>query len=592
MKKTLVGAMTVLAVVGAGAGANAVAGHGHPTARTAARSAVAQQAQQAQSAEATDFTQPTGYAFSTLNDPADTTFNQLLGINARGVIAGYFGSGAQGHPNQGYQLQRDGRTFRGENVTGSVQTQVTGLNDHGVTVGFWSAMNNANQTNDNTGFYAVGGRFHNVAFPTADNAAPPVNQLLGVNNDGTAVGFYTDAAGNNHGYTYDIEDHSFHQVAVTGATSVTAAAINNHADIAGFFTGAGGTVDGYLLRHGRLTTLAFPGASMTQALGVNDSDEVVGVYQVGSGNAAKTHGFTWTSGHGFGTVDDPNGVGATTVNGVNDAGALVGFYTDAAGNTDGMLATPQRTTSVRHLTLHPMPAGSVAFSHDSQGQLRAQLHLYGLTPGSPHQIDIEVPGHGTATVVGFGVLSADATGQADATLTAASFTGSLPSGSRLLVHLGTVGGGANGDPMAAEPIARTAELPSRPGGDEFTLSAVDVAPNGADAGRLSGRAAIAYDAAARTLKVTVNATGLTPGAHAAHIHLGSCQVQGGVKYMLTDLQADAQGNIVDQTRTITGVTAAPPVGGWYLNVHQGDSNTILANGSPAPGFRPLLCANI
>ena len=28
------------------------------------------------------------------------------------------------------------------------------------------------------------------------------------------------------------------------------------------------------------------------------------------------------------------------VNGVNNAGDLVGFYTDAAGNADGMLATP------------------------------------------------------------------------------------------------------------------------------------------------------------------------------------------------------------------------------------------------------------
>jgi hypothetical protein len=45
------------------------------------------------------------YAFRTLDDPADVTFNQLLGINNRGVIAGYFGSGAAGHPNKGYLLR-------------------------------------------------------------------------------------------------------------------------------------------------------------------------------------------------------------------------------------------------------------------------------------------------------------------------------------------------------------------------------------------------------------------------------------------------------------------------------------------------------
>jgi len=52
-------------------------------------------------------------------------------------------------------------------------------------------------------------------------------------------------------------------------------------------------------------------------------------------------GFVWRPGHGFATVDDPHGVGATTINGVNDRGDLVGFYTDAAGNTDGMLAMPR-----------------------------------------------------------------------------------------------------------------------------------------------------------------------------------------------------------------------------------------------------------
>src|SRR5271166_6195288 len=44
------------------------------------------------------------YDFATLNNANDLTFNQLLGINNHGVIAGYFGSGAAGHPNKGYQL--------------------------------------------------------------------------------------------------------------------------------------------------------------------------------------------------------------------------------------------------------------------------------------------------------------------------------------------------------------------------------------------------------------------------------------------------------------------------------------------------------
>lgn len=285
----------------------------------------------------------THYRFQTLNDNADTTFNQLLGINRSGVIAGYFGSGAQGHPNQGYLLfpQYYENYYATNNYPGSVQTQVTGLNDGGVLVGFWSDMNTSNQVNDNFGFYKLHGHFFNVNYPASNNASPPVNQLLGVNDANKAVGFYMDSASNSHGYTYSIASHQFHLLHLPGdVTSNTAAAINNHGDISGFATINGKTVAFLLHANGTFTAISHRGAAMTQAFGVNDNDEVVGTYTVGSGTNAKTYGFAWTKAHGFATVNDPHGVGTTTINGVNDLGELVGFYTDGAGNTDGLLATP------------------------------------------------------------------------------------------------------------------------------------------------------------------------------------------------------------------------------------------------------------
>ena len=286
----------------------------------------------------------TPYTFTTLDNQADPTFNQLLGINQSGTIAGYFGSGAAGHPNKGYLLTPPfgQNSYAAENFPGSTQTQVTGLNDRGVTVGFWSPDNNDNNMNANLGFYEVNGHTpHTVMFPTDDNATPPVDQLLGVNDGNVAVGFYTDGEGNNHGFTYSIgrHHHRYREVPVSGATSVTAAGINNRGDIAGFDTNAQGDTVSFLLgRWGRQTTIAYPGAASTQALGVNDSDEVVGVY---TNSDMSMHGFTWTPQRGFTTVDDPRGIGTTTINGVNDQGELVGFYTDLAGNTDGMLAMPQ-----------------------------------------------------------------------------------------------------------------------------------------------------------------------------------------------------------------------------------------------------------
>lgn len=291
-----------------------------------------------------------GYQVISLNDRRDLTFNQLLGINNEGVIAGYFGSGAKGHPNKGYELlppfaQGD---FRNENFPGSVQTQVTGLNDTGITVGFWSKQNTASMTNNNFGFYEWRGRFHSVNFPTGTPANPPVDQLLGVNDFGTAVGFFTNSAGTNRGYEFDIQTGKFSRVLPPDAhgsnlgSSLTAAGINNRGDVAGFYNNTrDGKTDAFLKLHsGRFTTLAFPGASMTQAFGVNDSDEVVGAYTTGSGNTAVTHGFTWTQRHGFTTVDIGGGATATTINGVNGEGDLVGFFTDAKGNTDGFFALP------------------------------------------------------------------------------------------------------------------------------------------------------------------------------------------------------------------------------------------------------------
>lgn len=275
------------------------------------------------------------FAFQTVNNPRDLTFNQLLGINNYGLIAGYFGSGMAGHPNKGYTFNG---SFQSENFPGSAQTQVTSLNNSGVTVGFW-----ANKAGANFGFYTAGHRHFRIAdYPTMNPAKTPIDQLLGVNDHDLAVGFYTTANGTNHGYSYNIRTHHYRPITVAGDTNVTATSINHPGDVAGFATNAGGAIEGFAkLADGRTVHLDVPGATTTQALGINDGDEVVGDYMVGTGSSATTAGFVWAPGFGFETINDPNGVGATTINGVNDRGTIVGFYTDSSGNTDGLVAKPQ-----------------------------------------------------------------------------------------------------------------------------------------------------------------------------------------------------------------------------------------------------------
>src|SRR5258707_15713958 len=134
------------------------------------------------------------FKFRDITNANDPTFNQELGINNARVIAGYFGSGAAGHPNKGYTVVRPYNTqldFTNENFPGSVQTQVIGINNRGglgdrdhridkdrderdfdrffrrTTVGFWSNTNNANMVNNSFGFVTIGGQ--NGRCGTLDN---------------------------------------------------------------------------------------------------------------------------------------------------------------------------------------------------------------------------------------------------------------------------------------------------------------------------------------------------------------------------------------------------------------------------------------
>jgi hypothetical protein len=82
----------------------------------------------------------------------------------------------------------------------------------------------------------------------------------------------------------------------------------------------------------------FPGSASTQALGLNNLDEIVGDY---IGADGLMHGFLDDLGI-FITLD-PTGSFGTTINGINDQGTVVGFYLDAIGNTIGTVV-PEPTS--------------------------------------------------------------------------------------------------------------------------------------------------------------------------------------------------------------------------------------------------------
>jgi hypothetical protein len=113
---------------------------------------------------------------------------------------------------------------------------------------------------------------------------------------------------------------------------------------------------------------------------------------------------------------------------------------------------------------------------------------------------------------------------------------------------------------------------------------------------LQGTSSYSYNAddprssTGRSITVMIKASGFVPGStHAAHVHSGTCTNQGSVVVMLPDLTADVNGSV---SATDTVPVSSEPQGPLYINIHEGNSNTILANGMPTLAFRPLLCADV
>jgi hypothetical protein len=281
--------------------------------------------------------------FTTIDNALDPTFNQLLGINNAGIIAGYYGSGAAGHPNRGYRVSPPYTHFTPEDFPTSVQTQATGISNSGATTGFW-APTNLGGGDANYGFIRWSHKIKApgaVTFISVDDpnttSSPPVNQALGINDNNIAAGFYNDADGNSHGFAYTVATGKYTEITVPGNVSVAATGINANNLICGFVVDATGKTFGFLkaLSGGNAVEFAAPKSKTTQFLGVNASGSAVGFF-VGKGHVP--HGVLYNAGSGeWVQVDAPLGAQGTILNGINDNGDIVGFYMDNVGNTHGVL---------------------------------------------------------------------------------------------------------------------------------------------------------------------------------------------------------------------------------------------------------------
>jgi uncharacterized membrane protein len=153
-----------------------------------------------------------------------------------------------------------------------------------------------------------------VPFPGAHDTS-----VSGINNQGVMSGLYLDPGSQALGF-----------IRGTGGRFVMFPLLNPHGmNAANHFTGwylsQGGLV-GFLYRVTEFLTLRFPRSILTEAVGLNDHDEVVGDYRDQQG---VFHAFHRSATGTYTTTDGPfpswSGYGAT---GINNAGVTVGGFAE------------------------------------------------------------------------------------------------------------------------------------------------------------------------------------------------------------------------------------------------------------------------
>ena len=239
--------------------------------------------------------------------------------------------------------------------------------------------------------------------------------------------------------------------------------------------------------------------------------------------------------------------------------------------------------------LGDQPSGTVMLSWDPQTKnVTAKLQMVGFTPGSSHAMHIH---QGSCAAQGdvlvpFPDVTANDGGAIDTTVASSQPSAAgLAAGTFLNIHLAPAAQLGGPGSLGYTPISCADITPA-------ASTAVTMAPPPQPGQHPQGSAKLIYDPAKKTLSVDATASGLVAGsAHAVHIHLGSCDSQGAVKYPLNDLVASPTGS-AETTTVIQNVDQAPPASGWYINVHLGSSSQIQQNGQPTLYFQPIICGNV
>jgi probable HAF family extracellular repeat protein len=180
--------------------------------------------------------------------------------------------------------------------------------------------------------------------------------IFAVNDRGHYVGAFADQAG-SHAMYYDGQSlQPLDPIGVVGKSAKSHAySLNTWDAIAGSYTDASGVLHGFVMHHGQLTHVDYPGGFPTEAYGINDLGRVIGVYYTADGNF---HAFTLDN--GVYRATDIAGAVTTIPLSINDRDQVVGEVIDVA-NTVGHGFTEQCDGAITRYDAPGAPANSTFF---------------------------------------------------------------------------------------------------------------------------------------------------------------------------------------------------------------------------------------
>lgn len=281
--------------------------------------------------------------FTTVDYPGYYSYNAPLGINNQGNVAGFYDDAQQ--IIHGY-VRLHGK-FQTVDYPGAFMTSCGGITDQDLVSGTYIDLKGFQH-----GFLWRQGHFHPLDVPFASQNTQGVlyefgpglgTAAFGLNLFGSVVGQYADAIGTSRGWV--LVDGCYHTVDAPGAgvgpgLGTLVFGINVWGSMVGsYHTDTPPFVRGWVSHRGAFSPVNMPGAGGsfgTQANGINDLGDIVGVYTDAQDNL---HGMLLHHGR-YSAVDYP-GSFASECHTINDLGDVTGLYYGMDGRAHGFIMTQQ-----------------------------------------------------------------------------------------------------------------------------------------------------------------------------------------------------------------------------------------------------------